>query len=407
MSKSKTEIEDAVIVEEITETVLEATLPSVPDVFYIEEKEYSLAVVSELDKEADKLLKKATPASYDDKKVWDAIFDKKQEAVKVRTTLEKKRKDVVKPITDFASTLKSKTDTIGNAAKAVQDKLDAALTLKENWEAEQARIEAERIAKRTEQRKEELRAMGGLYDVESGTFTFPYSEQTVNTVQLETWDDEDWSYEKEELSTFYAEEQKRIADEEAEKAAKEAEVLAKEKALADKQLAMRAKELKLEGFTFDEGLQSYTKNDVVIHVLAVKSMSDEDWDAEIERANTEPVDVTEETSEVNTPEINLPPSDESADTSTEDPSPFDPLASIIGDKVAAHVEHQEEVDGVVRVTLEFSNDQPYIDVPFKNTFIRIFPESLDDRATVHLSSDKISAKGTHVESGLILLAVKK
>src|SRR5690606_2402559 len=147
------------------------TLPSVPDVFYIEEKEYSLAVVSELDKEADKLLKKATPASYEDKKAWDAIFDKKQEAVKVRTTLEKKRKDVVKPITDFTSTLKSKTDTIGNAAKAVQDKLDAALTLKENWEAEQARIEAERIAKRTEQRKEELRALGGLYDVESGTFT--------------------------------------------------------------------------------------------------------------------------------------------------------------------------------------------------------------------------------------------
>lgn len=420
MAKQQTEIEEAVVVEETNDQqsilVIEKWTDKLPEKiegpFFVTTKdgtveEHSLAVVQELDKEAAKLLKKATPETYNDKKVWESISELKIKARDQRTKLDNERKRLKGPWDDFFSRMKAATDKVGAEAKKVEDKLAAAITLKENWEAEQARIEAERIAKRTEQRKEELRALGGLYDVESGTFTFPYSEQTINTVQLETWDEEDWGNEKAAIDVLYAEEQQRIADEEAEKAAKEAEVLAKEKALEDKIVALRAKELKLEGFEFDEGLQSYKKNDVVIHVLAVKSMSDEDWDADIARANMEAVEAPEEEREVNTPEINLPPSDTSAEAPTEEETPFDPLASIIEEKVAAHVQHQEEVDGVVRVTLEFSNDQPYIDVAFKNTFIRMFPESLDDRATVHLSSDKISAKGTHEESGLVLLAVKK
>lgn len=401
-------IEEAEVIEEITESLsvvekIATSLPAIPDSFVIDGNEYSVAVVKEMEKEANKLLAKATPETYNSKAIWEEVSTLKNKLVKMRTTPDNKRKELSKPFQDFVKEIKAKTDAVGDAAKAVQDKLDAALLAKEQHEAELARIEAEKIAKRTKQREEDLRALGGIYDVDNGSFSFPYAAGTViGQLQLNEYDDAEWSNEYNLIKKAWDEEQERIAKEEAEK---NAQLKAAEEALKkieEKKISLRGKELRLEGFEFDEGLQSWKKNGVVIHVLGVAGYSDEDWDATIEEANN-PLQASTEPVAPVSPVTPTEPSSEQKEAPQ--PPNFDAIGAALG-SVNANVEPQEEEatpqlpEGVIMKHLAFTNEQPYIDVTLKNTFLRIYPDEKDFEANQKVSPDKIKTVIRKEEMGL-------
>lgn len=420
--KKETEIEEAVVIEETTEALsvvekIATSLPAIPDSFVIDGNEYSVAVVDEMAKEADKLLAKATPSTYGSKAIWDEVSTLKNKLVKMRTTPDNKRKELSKPFQDFVKTIKEKTDAVGNAAKAIQDKLDAALLAKEEHEAELARQEAEKIAKRTELRKEELRALGGVYDIDSGSFTFPHNPGTVvGVLQLQEYDDAEWTNELKIVQEAWDAEQKRIADEEA---AKNAEVKAAQDALAkleEKKVALRGKELRLEGFEFDEELQSWKKGSAVVHVLGIAGYSDEDWDALIEEAN-KPVseDAATAATEPVQPLSPVAPIQPSQATGTAPTAPvFDAIGAALGATVSAPAHREVSLDdiqpvleeGTVVKQLVFTNDNPYIDIALNKTFLRIYPDEKDFEANDGISPDSISKTVSNEELGLRFAIIK-
>lgn len=396
-TKTKTEtIEEAVIVEETTNalTVAEniaANLPVIPEVFFIDGEEYSVPRVKEMEKEADALLKKATPETYSSTAIWEEVKVLKNRLVKMRTTPDNKRKELSKPFQDFVKEIKSKTDLVGNAAKSVQEKLDEALEAKENHELELARQEAEAKAKRTEQRKEDLRALGGSYDIEGGKFTFGYAPGVVvSDMQIMEYDDPSWANQYAEIKSIWDAEQVRIDQEREKEEREKSEALKKAQEASDKIVKLRSKILQYEGFVFDEGMQCFVKNDVAIHVLSVAGYSEEDWEQAIESANgvvEQAAESVEATTPAQAPEA-LPTQEELSETPVPAP-PSDPLASVIAGMTGQHEERVAELDGDVTVNLKFTKEKPCIDVKLNRTFVRIYPDSLEAEAIGNVPQDKI------------------
>lgn len=450
MKEKEEHIEDAVVVEDaIQETVLEATIPAIPEVFFIEDKEYSLAVVADLDKRAKALAKKATPKSFEDKKLWEQIFDLKQEAVKMRTTPENKRKEVSKPVQAFLKELKTKTDRIGEAAQKIQDDLEALLTTKENWEAEKIRLEEERIQKRTDGRIAELFALDTKFDPSNGTYAFEYSPGTVmSKVQIEDFDDEEWAEtlkDIEEAKVAHEAEVKALAEkkEQEDKEAKEKldaaqkEIDDAKEALLTKQLRLRTKELTLSNAGFANGSwvlggQSFSPEDL-------RDLTDEEWDAKIELANKpqeskiSPDDkkmvmdaIDNLVADVDTPLESLqvpqekdrlepmfpPPTTLNGQpyyvTKPENTAPVvDPLGDVIAEKVEAHEAHQNEVDGIITAELTFTPEKPFEEIFLKGTsFVRIFPIDYEDQA-LDINKDWIQNMSQLGDNDLIYLFYTK
>lgn len=397
------EIEEAVIVEDIQETVLESQLPAIPEKFFVEGKEYSLAVVDELDERAKKLIKKATPDTYENKKIWDEIFDLKQEAVKLRTIPENKRKEYSKPVNDFLKELKSKTDKIGDAAKAVQDSLDALLTKKENWEEEKRKEEEAKIEKRTNQRISDLYGIGGKFNPDNNSYILNESA-VIAKIQIQEFDDEEWSELFAEYKADYEAEQKRIADEKEQAEKEAAELKTKADALADKQLKMRRKELDLMGAEFIGG--AWVINAVVFAPEDLVDLTFEEWEEKIELASI-PVEEEEIASAAETADEaeadSLPPEGYTSSVS----APIDPLEAIVQEKVNEHVEHQNKVDGKVSITFEFSPEQPYIEHNFAGTsLIRLFPAEYEAEAT-DIKKEWVLGTGGIEELGLYSITYKR
>lgn len=411
-TKTKTEtIEEAVVVEETTNalTVAEniaSNLPVIPEVFFIDGEEYSVPRVKEMEKEADALLKKATPETYNSTAIWEEVKALKNRLVKMRTTPDNKRKELSKPFQDFVKEIKSKTDLVGDAAKSVQEKLDAALEAKENYELELARQEAEAKAKRTEQRKEDLRALGGSYDVEGGKFTFGYAPGVVvSDMQIMEYDDPSWANQYAEIKSGWDAEQERIEREREKEEREKSEALKKAQEASDKIVKLRSKILQYEGFVFDEGKQAFVKNGVAIHVLSVAGYSEEDWEQAIESANgvveqaAEPVDAI-------TPAqaAEAPPAQERLSETPVSAPPSDPLASVIAGMTGQHEERVAELDGDVTVNLKFTKEKPCIDVKLNRTFVRIYPDSLESEAIGNVPQDKIKFT-TRTEDGQLTFQV--
>lgn len=379
-------IEEAVIIEEtvnpieLTETI-GSNLPTIPDVFFIDGEEFSVAKVEEMKAEAEALLKKATPETYSSTVIWEELKTLKNKLVKMRTTPDNKRKELTRPFNDFVKEIKAKTDAIGNAAKEIQDKLDEALIAKENHEAELARLEAEAKARRTEARKESLRLLGGMYDVDSGKFTFSYCPEVVADMQIMEYDDPTWENQHNVIKAEYKKEQDRLDNikkqEEAEKlkALKEAEI-------ANAQvLKLRKRLLEMSGFLFVESQQAFVKNTVALSVSDVVSFSEDDFDKALEDSDKQP-------------EAEATPAEPVAQTSTLPPPPpsapvSDPLGSVISQMTSQQEERVSELDGEVEVVLKFSKEKPFIDVKLNKTFIRIYNDSLESFALAGIPQNKI------------------
>lgn len=432
-TKTKTEtIEEAVVVEETTNalTVAEkiaSNLPAIPEVFFIDGEEFSVAKVQELQKEAEALLKKATPETYNSTAIWEEVKALKNRLVKMRTTPDNKRKELSKPFQDFVKEIKSKTDLVGNAAKSVQEKLDAALEAKENHELELARQEAEAKAKRTEQRKEDLRALGGSYDVEGGKFTFGYAPGVVvSDMQIMEYDDPSWANQYAEIKNGWDAEQARIEQEREKEEREKSEALRKAEEAKDKIVKLRSKILQYEGFVFNEGMQCFVKNGVAIHVLAVAGYSEEDWDQTIESANSASEQAAESVEAI-TP-AQAPEALQAQQVAPEAPvsaPPSDPLASVIAGMTGQHEERVAELDGgfdgliqeirdlcdkaqekygKIIVTLVFDPEAPNIDIKLNRTFVRTYPDSLEAEAIGNVPQDKIKFT-TRTEDGQLTFQV--
>lgn len=381
-------IEEAVIIEEtvnpieLTETI-GSNLPTIPDVFFIDGEEFSVAKVEEMKAEAEALLKKATPETYSSTVIWEELKTLKNKLVKMRTTPDNKRKELTRPFNDFVKEIKAKTDAIGNAAKEIQDKLDEALIAKENHEAELARLEAEAKARRTEARKESLRLLGGMYDIDSGKFTFSYCPEVVADMQIMEYDDPTWENQHNVIKAEYKKEQDRLDNikkqEEAEKlkALKEAEI-------ANAQvLKLRKRLLDMSGFLFIDSQQSFVKNTVVLSIDDVIGLSEEEFDKALEDSDKQP-------------EAEVTSAEPVAQTSTLPPPPAtpvapaaDPLGSVISQMTSQQEERVSELDGEVEVVLKFSKEKPFIDVKLNKTFIRIYNDSLEAHALANIPQNKI------------------
>lgn len=415
--KKELEIEEAVVIEETTNalTVAEHLVSQIPaeigDVFFVVQKdgsqnEHSLAAVAALDKEADQLLKKATPSTYGSKAIWDEVSALKIKARDQRTKLDGERKRLKSPWDDFFTRLKAATDKVGAAAKVVEDKLAAALEAKENHELELARQEAEAKAKRTEQRKEDLRALGGSYDVEGGKFTFGYAPGVVvSDMQIMEYDDPSWANQYAEIKSGWDAEQARIEQEREKEEREKSEALKKAEEAKDKIVKLRSKILQYEGFVFDEGMQAFVKNDVAIHVLSVAGYSEEDWEQAIESANVV-VEQAAEPVEAVTP-AQAPEALQTQQVAPETPvsaPPSDPLASVIAGMTGQHEERVAELDGDVTVNLKFTKEKPCIDVKLNRTFVRIYPDSLEAEAIGSIPQDKIKFT-TRTEDGQLTFQI--
>lgn len=411
-TKKPENIEEAVVVEETTNALTVAeniaqNLPIIPDAFFIDGEEYSIPRVKDMEKEAEALLKKATPETYNSSAIWEEVKNLKNRLVKMRTTPDNKRKELSRPFQDFVKEIKSKTDAVGNAAKEVQDKLDDALTAKENHEAEIARQEAEAKARRTEGRKESLRALGGSYDVDSGKFSFGYTPEVVADMQIMEYDDPSWSNQYASIKEAYDKEQERLQKIKEQEETEKAEALKAAEAANEKILKLRKRILELSGFVFNEGLQSFVRGDRALHVISVVGFSDEDFDAVI--------DGTEEI--IQGPAIPSAPSvnTESQEAPKADypkidiqPAPADPLGQAIAGMTGHVTSDQDSVvaepDGAVRVSLVFYPEKPYLDIPLNRTFVRLYPDELESEAMSNIPQDKIKAV-RRTEDGALTIKV--
>lgn len=397
-SKIKTEqIEDAVVVEETTNalTVAEniaANLPVISGPLFINGEEYSVAKVEELGAELRALLKKATPETYSSTAIWEEVKILRNRLVKMRTTPDNKRKELIKPFQDYFKDFKAATDAVGNKAKTYQDEADEALMGRENHEAEIARQEAEAKARRTESRKESLRALGGSYDIDSGKFAFGYTPEVVADMQIMEYDDPSWDNQYAVIKEAYDVEQQRLAKIKEQEEAEKEEALKKAEEAEAQVLKLRKKILELSGFVFDEAKQAYVKGEHAILIRSVIAYSDEAFDERI----------AESVAPVQQPEIapeplSAPEMPEAPQETDKAPQPInitaapDPLGQVIAGMTGKQEDRVEELDGIVKVELVFSPENPYLDIPLNKTFIRLYSDELESAAMGNIPQEKVKA----------------
>lgn len=425
------EIQEVEIIEEevIQETELDTTLPAIPEKFFVEGKEYSIIAVKEMEERADKLIKKATPDTYGDKKLWDQVAELKQEAVKMRTQPENKRKEIVKPVNDFLTNLKSKTDAIGTEAKKVEEKLKDAIQKRENWEEEKRKEEEAAKLKRTNERIEKLIALEANCDPIRGTYSFVFDSgaTVINKVQVEEFDDEEFNELLEDLRTsaIAQKEADRLAEEKRIQEAKD--LKDKEDKLIEKQLKLRTKELNMLDATFQDNF--WLVGSVRFYPEDLRDLDDDAWEAKIEESQVIPEASTEETSapETLSPEsdTNVPEEGNNAsyamsghvpvpaagyiygdENRDEAPITRDPLAEVINENVKAHEDHQARVNGEIKTEFVFSKDKPFIEHNFAGTSkIRLFPEQYQEEAT-NINPDWVLGTGAIDELDLYTITYR-
>lgn len=155
--------------------------------------------------------------SAEDKKGYELVYETRQELKRARTTLEKKRKELVAPHNKYVTAVNDKA----NEYKDQLEPLEAQLQEKEKWfEAEQERINKEREEKeatRVADRTAILIDNGAAFDGMSfakGTFALSVGD-------IRTMDDEDFNRIANEIKTIHeqelAEEQRKKDKEERER----------------------------------------------------------------------------------------------------------------------------------------------------------------------------------------------
>lgn len=410
MAKKKQEIEDAQVIEETinevvdqevqeaeevkepaetTDTKFDAKMPAIPSVFIVNGQEHSLSAVSGLEKEANDLLKKATPDTYEDDKFWELVNRKRLDARDQRTKLEAQRKKLIKPVNDVLSSLKKKTDEIGEAAKKVEDKLQEAITKKENWEQEQERIRLEEIRKRTEKRKEQLRDLGGKYSYETDSFSFEHDPSLfINSTQINDMTEQEFEeevkfVEESFLAQKEKERQEKIA---ADNAQKEGEKAKKE--------LVELRRMILESGGYEEDEHGFHKNGWTITMSEVETLPNNEFIPLTAKHNTPVESAPSEPVISDLPAIDIPEAPVS-----------DPLGDVVSGMVEDHKEHQSVVDGVKEVVITFTKENPYIDVRMGKSILRLAHIDYEEVSLSNIDADKEVIAKNYIGDELILTAI--
>lgn len=267
----------AVVAEEVVQKGI--VLPEIPENLSIGGIEFSKETIQKEVDEAKKLVigkitKDDTVESLQEKKkIYEELKDKKNRFVKTRTAPENFRKEVVKPINEFAKKLKSVTDGYGEVAKAGEEHCLAQMKVYEDWEAEQQRLEQEAIDKRVKERSQQLTDIKGQINFESGHWTFPYASHII--IEKDQLENEfGWNEVFNEANEAY---QSHIKAEEAEKA--------KNQGMAEALYNARVMLLDMMG-GYEKTETGYSKNGHTLTNDEITNTPDAEWKSLIQSHNT-------------------------------------------------------------------------------------------------------------------------
>lgn len=201
--------------------------------------------------------KKKVVKDKDDAKGYEAVKAAYNEMVKVRTSTDKKRAEIVKPYVDIKAGIDkyAKTDIIG-ALAAEEARLKAEKDKYEKWEQEEKdrkEREAEELAKK---RVAELKEAGIVFNAEAGFYEI--ADISVDIVTVKKLSENDYTILLAKVKTAKEKIDKEAADAAAAKAKEEADAAAlkaenerKAKELRDEKLELRREKLEAAGFTDD------------------------------------------------------------------------------------------------------------------------------------------------------------
>lgn len=321
-------------------------------------------------------------------------------AQKGATRLDAAIKEGVKPLKNVVKSIEDASKKVQGYFRDVQAEAEAEYKKHEDWEAEVARQKELERQERARRRRESLMGIAGTLDPLSGVWSFPFTGDTVSEMAVLEFDEVDFEAILNKLTNLH---QKYLAETEAKrKAEEEAKAIAEREAEAMKLtiLKYRRKMLEMEGFTFNEPLQAYEKNGVVLHLVAIRDLSEENFEAEIERAKN-PQNEAKAVDTDNAPPIAKPVFVEAKDAVDE----F--IAAVSIDETVEEEPEQvtAQSDGTITRSLVFTKDKPFIDIMLQKTFLRIYPVELDKEATENVSRDRIKLVKDEEELGLRLTVI--
>lgn len=399
MAKSKTEVKEESGVALFEQKVTAISFPEIPKVMTIGGVEFSEEAIQK-EVESVKKVKLEVPLDTDTLDIvkakrakYEELKDKKNQFVKTRTGAENFRKSISAPIRKWTDSLKEQTDKYGEIAKEGQSYCEDQIKAYEAWEEEQERLRAEALVKLQKERLSKLIEIGGMFNPLTSVVSFEFAPGNVyNEEQLGNLEAAEFDKELAYISDLYSKD----------KAAKEAELQesqSKELALLEKQRKLRKKELVLNDFELDTATGLFThESGVKITSMDIDKMSDDDWDAKIESVNnvgqveSKPLPVQTSVTDYSNPFGD----DEQPE------APVDPLAGVISGMIEQHEEHQDKVDGKIKITLEFDSSNPYLDIMIGKSVLRVCPIELEDNWS--LENDLILGANTH--NGLLFTAFK-
>jgi hypothetical protein len=271
---------------ETTPAIIDSTSLVVPEKFNIENQEVNKELLRA--RIAEDTFKPLC-TDINDTKGYKALVAKRAEYRTLRTSLEKHRKDAVKPLQTYISQLKDATDELGSIAFEGEQFFDDAI---KSIDAEKARIkreEEERKAQALQARIADINALGAIYH--DGTYTLPYDEsKSVTATQIATLSDTGFEELLDEMKEAFADNETKLHEErlkEEAEAERRIQIVRDNEALANSLLEQRSKlrikELLMMGGQ-DNGNEitftNSTPNDseLVVNISRITKHEDDQWE---------------------------------------------------------------------------------------------------------------------------------
>lgn len=226
-----------------TPAIIDSTSLVVPEKFNIENQEVNKELLRA--RIAEDTFKPLC-TDINDTKGYKLLIAKRAEYRTLRTSLEKHRKDIVKPLQTYMTDLKESTDELGNIAYEGEQFFDDAI---KSIDAEKARLkreEEERKAQALQARIADINALGAIYH--DGTYTLPYDEsKSVTATQIATLSDEGFEALLDEMKEAFAENETKLHEERLKEEAEKERLRGLQKQLEDLQEFNRRREEELRG----------------------------------------------------------------------------------------------------------------------------------------------------------------
>lgn len=291
------------------------------------------------------------------RKVYEELDKKRKEFVKTRTAPAKFYTDVSKPLRLWNTNLKAQTDAYGDVAKEGELHCAEQIEIWDNYEAEQARIEAERVQKIVDARTADLQSVAGILNRDSLHWTFEHMpSKLVENTFLEEADDSEWN-------GLMAELEASVKAKKEKEAAERAEFEAAKGAVFNARIQM----LQLVGGYENPQQGLYTKNGHTLTDEQIRSTSDADWMPLVLSHNT-PKEVTNPFAAPAQTQQEAPAQAVSTNPFEQFVQAIEPKAEEPAEQTISEVAAQEE--SFLPHTIW---DMPYVEKVLGKTTLRIFP----------------------------------